>query len=72
MIDLLISFVELLAWLIGLFVTQLLLLPGPVWGIIVVLLLSGLIYRWAWNNAIDAVWSSDIQRANDARRQRRR
>ena len=72
MADILYALVELFARGIGLFVRQLLLLPAPVWGGLVALLLSGLIYRQGWNNAVDAQWVNDIQRANDARRARRR
>lgn len=47
-------------------------LPAPVIGALVALLLMGIIYRAGWNDAVDAAYIADITKAADTRRARRR
>lgn len=63
-------FAYFIAYLIGLFVTQLLWLPAPVWGILVILLLAALIYRQGWNDGVKADYNDDLAKAEARRRAR--
>jgi hypothetical protein len=64
--------VALLAALTGVLISAVAVLPPPILGALVALGLCAVIYRAGWNAAVDAVWSSDVQKAGEARRSRRR
>jgi hypothetical protein len=63
---------ELIAYLIGLFVSAFLSLPPPLQAAVVSTSLLLWVYRKGWNDSVDAAYLADIQKANDTRRARRR
>lgn len=63
---------ELIAYLIGLFVSAFLSLPVPLQAGVITTAICMWIYRKGWNDAVDAAYIADITKAADTRRARRR
>ncbi len=63
---------ELLFFLIGLFVSAFLSLPVPLQAGVITTALLMWVYRKGWNDAVDAAYIADITKAADTRRARRR
>lgn len=63
---------ELIAYFVGLLVSLFFSLPPPIQAGVLTSLAGMWIYRRGWNNAIDAVWTADITKANETRRARRK